>query len=282
MQDHVFDDTGRFVLTNYSDRSPFASFLPGIAGPLGVPLWVFYVNRGQAIASFGIGSKDSPIMEFQPANKAYQTTPFTGFRTFIKRDDGSCYEPFSPYTPAPREMHIGLNELELEEHGDGLHVRVLYFTLTNEALAGLVRQVTITNTGHAPTSLAVLDGLPVLIPYGVNNAILKEISRTAEAWMEVFNLDHGLPFYRVRASIADTPEVQGYTAGHFYLAFTAETRLSPVVDPVTVFGADTSLSRPITSSNSRWTISTARRRSPSGKRRAACSAPRRPSRQERR
>lgn len=245
MHDFAFDDTERFVLTNFSDRSPFASFLPGIAGPMGIPLWVFYVNRGQAIASFGIGSKDNPVMEFQPANKAYQSTPFTGFRTFIKRDDGSFYEPFSPYSTAQRDMHIGLNELELEESSGSLHVRVLYFTLTNEVLAGLVRQVTITNTAQTPVSLTVLDGLPVIIPYGVNNGILKEISRTAEAWMEVFNLEHGIPFYRVRASIADTPEVQGYTAGHFYTAFTAETRLRPMVDPNTIFGADTSLSRPV-------------------------------------
>ena len=64
------DETSRFVLANYQQQRPFSSFLPGIAGPLGIPLWVFYVNRGQAIASFGIESKDSPIMEFQPANKA--------------------------------------------------------------------------------------------------------------------------------------------------------------------------------------------------------------------
>ena len=75
------DPHGRYLFDAYQDQRPFASFLPGIAGPYGIPLWVFYVNRGQAIAGFGIESKDSPIMEFLPANKAYQAAPYSGFRT---------------------------------------------------------------------------------------------------------------------------------------------------------------------------------------------------------
>ena len=57
-----FDDSQRFILEGFAGGLPFSSFLPGIAGPLGTPMWVFYVNRGQAIASFGIGNKDNPIM----------------------------------------------------------------------------------------------------------------------------------------------------------------------------------------------------------------------------
>src|SRR5512142_2492891 len=92
------DPTGRYLLDGYQDWRPFASFLPGIAGPDGIPLWVFYVNRGQAIAGFGIESKDSPIMEFLPANKAYQATPYSGFRTFLKlkrAGKSQVYEPFA-------------------------------------------------------------------------------------------------------------------------------------------------------------------------------------------
>src|SRR3954469_14503467 len=96
-----FDQAGRVVIENFSSKGPFASFLPGIAGPMGVPMWVFYVNRGQGIAGFGVESKDTPIMEFQPANKAYQSVPYTGFRTFIKSKNGrtAYYEPFSAAQP---------------------------------------------------------------------------------------------------------------------------------------------------------------------------------------
>ena len=103
MDNLQFDEQGRFIIHDFSTARPFSSFLPGIAGPLGIPMWVFYVNRGQAIASFGIENKDNPIMEFQPANKAYQTTPYTGFRTFLKLNRGGetlLYEPFSPWHSA--------------------------------------------------------------------------------------------------------------------------------------------------------------------------------------
>lgn len=34
----MFDQQGRYVIQNYQSRPPFSSFLPGIAGPLGVPV----------------------------------------------------------------------------------------------------------------------------------------------------------------------------------------------------------------------------------------------------
>jgi len=232
---------------------PFSSFLPGIAGLLGIPLWAFYVNRGQAIASFGVESKDSPIMEFQPANKAYQNTPYTGFRTFLKINKGEKwvpYEPFSPWSGVEAKndrMTIGLNELELQETNCSLDIatRVRYFILPNEPFAGLVRQVTIHNIGTATISLELMDGIPYLIPYGVNNFLLKEMGRTVEAWMEVFNLEANVPFFRLRASVVDRAEVETYHAGHFAVAFVEDGKpLLALVDPARVFEQDTTLYQP--------------------------------------
>ncbi|MCD4687403.1 MAG: cellobiose phosphorylase [Anaerolineae bacterium] len=247
MHDTSFDAQQRFVIRDYDQQPPFASFLPGIAGPMGIPMWVFYVNRGQAIASFGSESKDTPIVEFEPANKAYRNVTTTGFRTFVKAN-GTFYEPFAPapHTAVERTMHIGANALELQEHAHahGLHVQVRYFTLTNEPFAGLVRQMQLTNTGAAPVDVSVLDGLPAIMPFGVDNWVLKELARTAEAWMGVFNLEERIPFYRLRSSIGDKVEIEGYEAGHFYTTFTAQGRLPALVDPDVIFGPNTSLSQP--------------------------------------
>jgi hypothetical protein len=127
-----FDALNRFILTDYPGKRAFSSFLPGIAGPLGIPMWVFYVNRGQGIAGFGVESKDHPLMEFQPAQRAYQSTALLGFRTFLRgQRDGRAFthEPFSPWQAqgARRTMFIGLNEFEIEEvhTGLGLQVNVL-------------------------------------------------------------------------------------------------------------------------------------------------------------
>jgi len=257
MEPFTFDAQNRFVIEDSAARKPFASFLPGIAGPLGVPLWVFYTNRGQAIAGFGIANRNNPIMEFQPANKAYQTTPLTGFRTFIKLvDDARLVEPFAPWESAPVRMAIGMNELELQttDTARGLQTTVAYFTLSDEPFAGLVRQVTVANSGAAPLALEILDGLPWVQPYGVDEHNLKMMGRTLEAWKGVYNLEstpHGLlgvPFYRFESSAGDTAEVAAIQAGHFYLAFCEAdgvTRiLPPLVDPDIVFGADTSLHTP--------------------------------------
>lgn len=144
MNNTFFDEFGRFIIQDFDAGRPFSSFLPGIAGPEGIPLWVFYVNRGQAITSFGVENKDHPMLEFQPANKAYRETPITGFRTFIKILSGEqrlIYEPFSPWQPtvkASRKMSIGMNELEIYEHHSehGLQTNVLYFILPGKVSPG--------------------------------------------------------------------------------------------------------------------------------------------------
>ena len=66
-------------------KSTFASFLPGISGEKGIPIWCYYVNRGQCVVSFGVDNKDHSIMEFYPAHQAYQNVKTTGFRTFVKK-----------------------------------------------------------------------------------------------------------------------------------------------------------------------------------------------------
>ena len=252
MINYFLNEQSQFQIQDYQTGKPFASFLPGIAGPMGIPLWVFYVNRGQAIASFGVKSKDTPILEYQPANRAYQLASFLGFRTFIRMQRGNrtfFYEPFKPGT-STQEMVICPNELQLREvnSAKGLKTEVVYFTLPGENLAGLVRIVTITNLSGQPVELEILDGLPAIIPFGVNNQILKDIGRTIEAWMEVYNVEQNIPYYRFRASVADTAEVSGFEAGHFVLSFRNDTegaaRLPVIVDPLLVFGQNTSLSEP--------------------------------------
>ncbi len=56
---YSLDDEKRFVVEDYNWAIPFSNFLPGIAGLWGVPLWVYYVNRGQAVCSVG-GPRQGP------------------------------------------------------------------------------------------------------------------------------------------------------------------------------------------------------------------------------
>ena len=82
-----------FIIEDYDKLPPFSGFLPGLTGEDGIPMWAFYTNRGQALASLGINSKAEAIMEFNPACTEYENTALKGFRTFLKID-GEVYETY--------------------------------------------------------------------------------------------------------------------------------------------------------------------------------------------
>ncbi|RKY32283.1 MAG: cellobiose phosphorylase [Candidatus Omnitrophota bacterium] len=255
---HLNPHSSAFTIENYNFAKPFANFFPGIAGKYGIPMWVFYVNRGQAIASFGVDSKDRPILEFFPANKSWQLVSTQGFRTFIKLHTGKknvFYEPFhNGFTNLEFELKNRLNmtsyDLSLEEENStlGLGVKVEYFTIPEDYYAALVRIVTITNISKKPKKMQLVDGLPQIIPFGVANFFLKKLSRTVEAWMNVENLEQKVPFYKLDVDPTDRPEVVHIREGNFYLTFHYENSkakiIKPIVDPATVFGPVTDFSCP--------------------------------------
>ncbi|MDQ0196219.1 cellobiose phosphorylase [Paenibacillus wynnii] len=246
-----FFDAGKFVIEGFDEGKPFASFLPGLAGLKGIPMWTFYVNRGQGICSFGVRDKNSPIMEFSPANISYKNVAATGFRTFIKlKGEQEVYEPFQSARPdaaAKRTMTVLPNGLIIEEShaGHGLKTRIHYFNLPNDDYAALVRRVEIENISGRDIELELLDGLPEVLPYGVENSSYKEIGNLLRSWMDVYNLENGIPFYKLRSSTNDDAQISEITSGHFYLSFTSEgERIAPIVDFEVVFGSNTSLAYP--------------------------------------
>lgn len=201
------------VIENYGRKSEFASFLPGIAGLHGIPMWCYLVNRGQAVVSFGVQDKDHGIMEFYPAHTAYQMVSRTGFRTFIKAD-GKFFEPFKN-ADSKTKMTVMMNALEIEDEDNekGIKTKVSYTTMPQEKLAALMRVVEITNISDSTKELAVLDGMPALIPYGVNQDSMKMMAQTTKAWMQVEDAEGGVPYYRVRVSMEDSAVVQKVQGG---------------------------------------------------------------------
>ena len=249
---------GEFVIENYNFSKPFANFFPGIAGKYGIPMWVFYVNRGQAIASFGTRGKGHAILEFFPANKSWQLTSSNGFRTFIKTSVNKkdvFYEPFhnglaSLGFKLNNSMRISSYGLTIEETNQtlGIKIRVEYFNIPNDNYAGLARIVTVKNLSRTKKKLELLDGLPQIVPYGTSNLFLKHLGRTIEAWMHVNNLDKGVPFFKLDVDPVDRPEVIHIKEGNFYLGFDFEKGkpriIKPVVDAECVFGPETDFGLP--------------------------------------
>ncbi|HER00447.1 MAG TPA: hypothetical protein ENO22_13990 [candidate division Zixibacteria bacterium] len=251
-------EAGEFVIGDYNSAKPFSSFFPGIAGINGIPMWVFYVNRGQCIAGMGIQDKDHAILEFLPANRAYNLTSSHGFRTFIKLSGNSSAGYYEPFQNNYRDSHLNRTQrmiiapscLTLEEvnHSLNLKFTVDFFTVPLDKYAGLIRILRIHNSGDDTVSLEGLDGLPVIIPYGVDNFGLKNMRRTIEAFVEVSNLENRVPFFRAKVEPADRPDVMRISKGNFYLGFetlgSGANIITPIVDPSRIFGRQTDFSYP--------------------------------------
>lgn len=236
-----------FEMEQYGKKPTFASFLPGISGRKGIPIWCYYVNRGQGVVSFGVENKDKAIMEFYPAHQAYQSVKRTGFRTFLKRS-GQYTEAFADETVS-HSMRIFKNSLELEEENArlGLRTKITYYTLPEEPVGALVRCVSVTNVGADAAKVEILDGMPALVPYGVDMENCKNMVQTAKAWMQVEKTAENIAYYRVRASIVDSTTVKRIDGGNFSTGCLANgEQLETIVDPEAVFGYDTSFGKPVT------------------------------------
>lgn len=236
-----------FTMKDYGKKSTFSSFLPGVSGIKGIPMWCYYVNRGQCVVSFGTDNKDHAIMEFYPAHVAYQNVKTTGFRTFIKKD-GAIVEPFSDETVA-HSMDISKNGLQITETNDATHLetKVTYFTLPNEKISALVRKVQLTNLSRESAVIEILDGMPSVIPYGVGEDSMKKMTQTTKAWMQVEDAEKKVPYYRVRVSMDDSAAVHKIDGGNFTVCFEPDgSLLQPVVDPFVIFSYDNSLRKPVT------------------------------------
>jgi hypothetical protein len=249
MSRYALEDNGSFTIADYNNAPAFASFLPGVAGRFGIPMWSFYVNRGQGITSFGVEGKSGALMEFYPANQAYANTYEKGFRTFVKTGK-SCYEPFGLDNASKEQvMTVRPESFSLTETNKkiGLKFDVNYVTLPEEDIPGLVRQVTITNISKGAIALEVADGMPQIVPFGMNNWLLKEMSRTIEAWMDA-TTDGDVAAYRLRVSPADVAETTFIHGSHFFMSVLGGTKkqtlLAPIVDGSLLFKEDTGYAVP--------------------------------------
>jgi hypothetical protein len=266
------DQLGRYIVEDYDAQPPFSDFLPGLAGLYGKPLYAFYVNRGQGIASFGVATKDFPIMEFNPANKAYQSSALLGFRTFLqasRKGHAFWIEPFSPMKTRfsgstdengkklpKRHMFVGSNEVQIQEldQTHGIETNVTYFILPEEDFGAFVKRTTITNTDpDSSLTFSMLDGLAMIEPAGGKlEGLLKSIGRTLEGWMGVYQTDKdsiNMPFYRLSSLPDDSASVVVQEAGHWCLSMIerdGDSRLLPIIyDTTKVFGEDTTLLSPV-------------------------------------
>src|SRR5258706_6607632 len=225
---------GSFVIENYNWAAPFSSFFPAVAGETGRPLWLFYANRGQAVASFGINNKDGAMLEFSPANKAYQSLPLLGFRTFIKTSQNKdWFEPFHVHQSSFQKMIIRPHELEIHDANPDLKIEtsVIYFGVPHENHPVLARSLSIKNSSDKTVQVTLVDGLPRVVPFGMTDFLVKNMSRTIEAFTEVLNVERHVPIFKLKIEPSDRPELQHLNSGFFSFALFNGNFLPVITDP---------------------------------------------------
>lgn len=231
-----------FKLNNYQKHKPFSSFLSGVSGLKGIPLWAFYVNRGQLISSFGIRNKNGAIMEFFPANAAYHYVSKIGFRTFIKIDN-KVYECFKEIDE-DQVLDVYQDQVTMTQNlkKENISIRITYFTLPNERMAALIRKVEIINHGNDEREIEIIDGLAQILPTGIDYGGYKSISNLLQSWMETKSKEDYV-FYTLRGSTGDEAEVSEISEGNF---MHSRSNIKPtyIYDYKALFLEDTSLETP--------------------------------------
>jgi hypothetical protein len=253
---HQLESGSKYRIDHYDQMPAFASFLPGIAGKEGVPLWCMYVNRGQAVASFGVANKDNAIAEFLSATWAYQLVGIQGFRTFCKIK-GNYYEPFQIDAGLlghdqnySRTMSIESDRLKLQEINRtlGICFTVEYFSPVNQPIGSLLRLLTITNVAQETQRFEAMDGLAVVVPAGLTDYGIKHMRRLNEAYCGVRLVKDFVPFYSAKVLAHDEAEVTKVTQGNFYASWICSNSelipVEPLVDPDVIFGSGNNLITP--------------------------------------
>lgn len=245
-----YDAQYRFTIDQYNWAKPFSNFFPGIAGKWGIPMWIYYVNRGQAVCSIGIHNKDHSIMEFLSFNKAYQVVGQQGFRTFLRVDDNQLIEPFKKNTEKEihQKMTISAHELEIEERNEklGFLIKIVYFPLPNLPIPGLVRQFTLKNLTEEARKIELVDGLAKILPFGVQFEHMKVIPRHIEGMMGVEKTENA-SFYSLKQTPEDIERIGEITGGNYYLSFNQQQgnlARDHILDPFVLFGDSESYDHP--------------------------------------
>ena len=235
-----------FIIEDFDEKAPFCSFLPGLTGEKGIPVWSFYVNRGQCMTAFGVDDKQHPIMEVTPANIAYENTAVKGFRTFVRRN-GEFFEPFFIRTSdkIKRTLYIKQNSFKIvEENLDKeFKTTVEYFILPEDTIGAVVRSVTYENLGDT-AEFEILDGMPRIIPAGVSLNDFNFMANLNRSYNTMLNIENKVPVFLKEIIGDDSAEVHKRTDGFYFMSFTKDGLQTPIYDPMAIFGEETSLVYP--------------------------------------
>jgi hypothetical protein len=155
-------------------------------------LWMYLSSYGGITA--GRRNADNAILPYQTEDKLHEAHHYSGPATLISVDGpspaGIMWEPFQELQGGGDEVSRRLlknpigNQVVFEENHQRLELTFAYRWAAADRL-GLVRTVRVTNGGSQPRTLAILDGVQRILPWGLSHNLFAMASCLARAYTRV-------------------------------------------------------------------------------------------------
>ena len=182
--------------------------------PTDTDLWMFLSSTAGLTA--GRRDPDGALFPYETVDRLHDGPHHTGPVTLLRVRRGSApaslWEPLAPADPLPRELERSLaksllgDRVLFEEVNSSLALAFRYRWAGSDE-TGWVRTATLTNLGHEPVSVSVLDGLRNLLPSGVALRLQQQSSCLVDAYKRAdVDAATGLGTFALTSRISDRPE----------------------------------------------------------------------------
>ncbi|RZV44315.1 MAG: hypothetical protein EX267_07000 [Acidimicrobiia bacterium] len=200
----MVDGRAMYRISNIDEMDPFLMTIVSNSD-----LWMFVSTTG-ALTAGRVEPADC-LFPYETEDRLHATGRRVGPITILRihHTDGTVlWEPFSTSGPGIRrsllKSLLGDSVIFQEEHLEfGL---VFDYRWAPSDRFGWVRTASLTNTGTAPRSVELVDGLRGVMPWGVGVDLQQRLSNLANAYRRSEVVEPGIGLFSLEAQIVDRPE----------------------------------------------------------------------------
>ena len=171
-------------------------------------IWAFLSSNGGL--TVGRQNSGGAIFPYETDDRLHLATG-TGPKTLFRLEDGRIWAPFNTDKDNPFKIRRNIykrntgDAVLFEEINDTLSMTFSYRWETSEKY-GIVRTASLKNKGGNEVSMAMLDGVENIIPYGITQGLLEGSSCLTDAYKACERFSGNLAIYSLTSVIVDSPE----------------------------------------------------------------------------
>lgn len=171
-------------------------------------VWMFLSSNGALTA--GRQNSEGALFPYETDDRLHLATS-TGPKTLLRLEDGRVWEPFGTGYDAPFVVRRNLYKRQtgdavlFEEINDSLGMTFSYLWETSEKY-GIVQTASIKNNSCNAISMAMLDGVQNIMPFGITQGLVDSSSCLTDAYKACERLTGNLAVFSLTSMIMDVPE----------------------------------------------------------------------------